>query len=312
MLRAPALLLLLLASTPQVALAQQGKEAPVGTFLTPGTKPDLAFGAYQRGFYQEAMREAQKRAANDPKDGAAMALIGELYRSGLGVDRSLEEAMRWYQLAAEAGDAQGAFALAIAHLRGEGVKPDPQKARSLLQQAAQKNHPAALYELGMLDLESDLQNPARAAESFTRAVSLGSADAAYALALLYKSGRGVSEDRNKAAQLMKQAASGDLVAAQIEYGIMLFNGDGTAKDEVAAAKLFQKAARIGNPLGANRLARLYVTGRGVERNMVEAMKWHLFARQNGLKDEWLDAQLATLSPDERRAAEAAARQLSPI
>ena len=311
-MRMPVLLLLLVTATSQVALAQQGREAPVGTFLTPGTKPDLAFGAYQRGFYQEAMREAQKRAANDPKDGAAMALIGELYRSGLGVNRSLEEAMRWYQLAAEAGDAQGAFALAIAYLRGEGVKPDQKKARSLLQQAAEKNHPAALYELGMLDLETDLQTPARAAENFTRSAALGSADAAYALALLYKHGRGVSEDRNKAAQFMKQAAATDLVAAQIEYGIMLFNGDGTAKDEAAAAKLFQKAARIGNPIAANRLARLYATGRGLERNMVEAMKWHLFARQSGLKDEWLDAQLATLTPEERRAAETGARQLNPF
>jgi TPR repeat protein len=125
----------------------------------------------------------------------------------------------------------------------------------------------------MLDLETDLQTPARAAENFTRSAALGSADAAYALALLYKHGRGVSEDRNKAAQFMKQAAATDLVAAQIEYGIMLFNGDGTAKDEAAAAKLFQKAARIGNPIAANRLARLYATGRGRERNMVEAMKW---------------------------------------
>ena len=45
-----------------------------------------------------------------------------------------------------------------------------------------------------------------------------------------------------------------LTAAQIEYAIMLFNGDGIAKDEAAAARLFMKAAKTGNPIAANRLA----------------------------------------------------------
>lgn len=307
-----ALLLLTLASLPTAALAQANKEAPIGTFLTQGTKPDLAFGAYQRGYYLEAMREAQKRLADNPRDGAALALIGELYRNGLGVNRSPEEALRWYRRATEAGDMQGAFALALAYLRGDGVKADPEAARHLLQQVAQKNHAGALYELGMLDLEGELQNPARAADYFARAAGLGHAEANYALALLYKAGRGITADRTKAAFLMKRAADLDLIAAQVEYAIMLFNGDGVEKNEAAAAQLFLKAARTGNPIAANRLARLHATGRGVERNMTEAMKWHLFARHSGLKDEWLDAQLNSLNPAERRALEAAMKPQSPF
>ena len=307
-----ALLLFGLISLPAAALAQANKEAPVGTFLAPNTKPDLAFGAYQRGYYLDAMREAKKRVAENPKDGAALALIGELYRNGLGIDRSTPDAIQWYRRAAEAGDAQGAFALAIAYLRGEGVKPDVQAARGLLQQAAQKNHAGALHELGMLDLEGELQNPARAADYFARAAALGNSESAYALGLLYKAGRGVTTDKSKAAQLMKQAADLDFTAAQIEYAIMLFNGDGTAKDETGAARLFMKAAKTGNPIAANRLARLYASGRGVERNMQEAMKWHLFARNAGLKDDWLDAQLNSLSPAERAAAEAAMKPQSPF
>jgi TPR repeat protein len=104
---------------------------------------------------------------------------------------------------------------------------------------------------------------------------------------------------------MKRAADLDLLAAQIEYAIMLFNGDGVEKDETAAARLFLKAARSGNPLAANRLARLYASGRGVNKDMVEAMKWHLSARNAGLKDEWLESHLTSLSPAERKALEAA-------
>ena len=89
---------------------------------------------------------------------------------------------------------------------------------------------------------------------------------------------------------------------------MLFNGDGMEKDEAAAARYFLKAASTNNPVAQNRLARLLVVGRGTPRNMVEAMKWHLLARSAGLQDEWLDSQLANLSPRERVAVDDAVRK----
>ncbi len=46
---------------------------------------DVAYGAFQRGFYLTAFNEASKRAQqNDP---AAMTLLGEIYAQGLGVGR---------------------------------------------------------------------------------------------------------------------------------------------------------------------------------------------------------------------------------
>jgi hypothetical protein len=59
----------------------------------------------------------------------------------------------------------------------------------------------------------------------------------------------------------------------------------------------------------NRLARLLVAGRGVEKNVVEGMKWHLLARAVGLNDEWLDQTLGTLSLSQRQQVEAAVQQL---
>jgi hypothetical protein len=47
--------------------------------------PDLAYGAYQRGHYNEAFREATLRLEKDKTDSAAMTLLGELYNQGLGV-----------------------------------------------------------------------------------------------------------------------------------------------------------------------------------------------------------------------------------
>ena len=88
---------------------------------------------------------------------------------------------------------------------------------------------------------------------------------------------------------------------------MLFNGIGVEKDEPASAKLFLKAAMRNNPVAQNRVARLLAAGRGLPRDMVEAMKWHLLARAAGEKDAWLDGELAKLSPQEKAAVEASLR-----
>ena len=55
-----------------------------------------------------AMREAKKRLADNPKDTAALALIGRLYAEGAGVARDHKQAMAWFKRAAETGGAQGA------------------------------------------------------------------------------------------------------------------------------------------------------------------------------------------------------------
>ena len=281
---------------------------PQVSYLSPDVELDLAFGAFQRGYYITALREAMKRIETQRKDAVAMTLLGELYKDGLGVRRDLKEAAHWYRLSADRGDPQGAFSLALAYLRGRGVEESRQNAVVWLEKAAAKNHSGALYNLGLLAIDGDLQDFDRARNMFSRAADLGNVDAAYALGLLYKEGRGAPIDAAKAAEWFRKAADANIVAAQVDFAVMLFNGDGVPKDEAAAARYFMKAASTNNPVAENRLARLYVVGRGVPRNMIEAMKWHLLARSAGLPDEWLDGQLSRLTPAERAAVDEAVRK----
>jgi len=109
----------------------------------PSGAPDLAYAAYQRGYYVTAMQEAMKRIKADPSDGPAMTLAGELYALGLGVRRDLAEAARWYKLAADTGDRQAIFALGIAKLKGEGVPKDRAGAAEMLEKAHAQNHAGA-------------------------------------------------------------------------------------------------------------------------------------------------------------------------
>jgi TPR repeat protein len=86
---------------------------------------------------------------------------------------------------------------------------------------------------------------------------------------------------------------------------MLFKGTGVAVDQVRAAKLFRLAAEQGNPVAQNRLARLYANGVVVKADPVQAAKWHLLAREEGLSDFSLDILLAKLTPQQRVEAERA-------
>ena len=101
--------------------------APTAT-VTPAPAPgqpnvDLVYGAYQRGQYKTAFDLATKRAQEngDPK---AMTMLGELYANAMGVKRDYAKAAEWYKRAADGGDREGMFALAMLRLAGRGGPVD--------------------------------------------------------------------------------------------------------------------------------------------------------------------------------------------
>ncbi|MFM2444751.1 MAG: hypothetical protein RJB09_1937 [Pseudomonadota bacterium] len=279
---------------------------PVTGPVKPGE--DIAFGAYQRGYFVTALKEAMKRIEKNKSDAAAMTLVAEIYRDGSGIRKNTAEAARWYKLAADRGDPQAQFHLAAAALRGEGIAEDRSLAKGLLQKAAAKGHAGALYNLGIMAIDGDIQDFTSAAEFFRKAAERGNMDGAYSLAVLYREGRGVPQDIPEAAKWLRRAADDHIAAAEVELAIMTFNGEGVTKDEAAAAKLFLRAAVRNNPIAMNRLARLHASGRGVRKNPVEAMKWHLLARAVGLQDEFLDGVLDRLTAQERADVEASVKK----
>ncbi len=267
-----------------------------------GAPPDLAFGAYQRGYFLTALQEATKRVAVNPKDAAAMTLIGEIYRDGLAVRRDVREAVRWYRLASALGDKQAAFQLGVVLLDGApDVPKDRAAAKAQFEKAAAANHPGALYNVGVLAIEGDDSTPpdfAKAAEDFKRAAIAGDDNGAYSYGVLLRQGRGVPLDIEESAHWLKRAAEGGIIAGQVEYAIMLFNGVGVERNEVEAAKIFQKAAAHDNPIAQNRLAHLYVSGHGVPRDLVQAAVWYSFAKAAGLEDAELEAATSHLTPEQ--------------
>jgi TPR repeat protein len=269
-----------------------------------GVPADLAFGAYQRGNFLYALLEAERRLDANPKDAAAMALIGEIYHDGAAVVGDDREASRWFRLASNLGDPQAAYQLGVLLLEGaKGVPKDPVGARAQFERAAAKNHPSALYNVGIMELNGvDGKTPdyAKAAQYFLRAANAGEDNAAYSYGVMLREGKGVPQDITEAAHWLKRAADDGIIAGQVEYAIMLFNGDGVPRDEGGAAKILLMAAARGNPIAQNRIAHLYAAGRALPRDLAKAAAWNSFAKAGGLQDQDLDVATAALTLDERR------------
>ena len=273
-----------------------------------GQEPDIAYGAYQRGYFLTAFAEATRRV-DEKNDVRAMTLLGELYSNGIGVPLDERKAAQWYRLAADRGDRDAIFALAIFNISRRAGLHDRAEAARLFASAAKLGHAAAAYDLGLLYLEGQQfpQDFSRAAELFRAAAQQGNSEAQYALATLYKDGKGVEKDPVEAARLLAAAAIAENLDALVEYAIALFNGTGVTKDESKAAALFRKAALRGSPIAQNRLARLLSVGQGAAANPTEAIKWHLIAKAGGNGDPYLDQFAAQQTPQVRAAAEKAAR-----
>jgi TPR repeat protein len=117
----------------------------------------------------------------------------------------------------------------------------------------------------------------------------------------------VPKDMKEATRLWALAALADNADAEVEYGIALFNGDGVARNEQAAAAMFRKAALRGNAVAQDRLARVLAEGRGAPKNPVEATKWHLISKARGETNLVLDDFVSKLDPATRAAGEKAAK-----
>ena len=136
-------------------------------------EPDMAYGAYQRGFYMMAFAIATRRVEQNG-DVKAMTLLGELYAHGYGITGDEAKAAEWYRLAADRGDREAMFALAMFHLGGRIANASSHEGTRLLAAAAKLGHAAAAYDLALVYMEGRLfpQDIARAAQLFRSAADL--------------------------------------------------------------------------------------------------------------------------------------------
>ena len=114
-----------------------------------------------------------------------MTLLGELYAGRLGVPENDAKAVESYKLAADRGDREAMFALAMFRLQGRGGPRDRDAGAEWLAAAAKLGHPLAGFDLALSTWKAiSPQDFTRAAEVLARAHT-GLPEAQYALGTLY-------------------------------------------------------------------------------------------------------------------------------
>jgi TPR repeat protein len=141
---------------------------------------------YSQGRYGEALALYRDLAEDYPHHGDLLAFIGQMHLRGLGTGANRDEAVLWYQRAADAGSPDSCVFLAGVYFK-QGRRDE---ARRLLERAAETNYLPALYYLGRT----------------------------------YELGNGVPIDIGRAYRYFAQAAAKGHVFAQRQLAVRLIRG----------------------------------------------------------------------------------------
>jgi TPR repeat protein len=184
---------------------------------------------------------------------AASNADAEAWLGAVLIDRGANrDGLRHIQRAADAGSSEGAHRLALVYAQGlAGTPRDEARALQLFEKAATAGHTRAQINLG----------------------------------ILYMRGLGVPRDLvNARAWLEKAAASGDPQALYTLGRAMDEGAEQIAPDPVRAADLYRRAAEKGHVLAGLRYGLALSEGVGIKRDIAQAQKWLMQARDNGVPE----------------------------
>jgi TPR repeat protein len=207
--------------------------------------------------------------------------LGDMAMKGLGRAKSEADANAFFKLAADKGDAAGLLSYGRNLAKGVGLKADPKEAIALLKRSAEMGNTDALDEMGALYLYGGAvkANAKRAVKFYEASVT-----------------RGVKKPRRQ-----RGTAFGGRPDAPTDIGRIYFNGQGVAKDLRQAIKWYELGASRGNQGGVGDLSWIFAQGPDGFRDPTRAV-WYtsLALGSDGLRDNAeLLRRLASL-PDEAK------------
>ena len=201
--------------------------------------------------------------------------LGYAYEFGIGTPFSIEEAMKYYEMAAKQNNTIGMTNLADLYLRENKLK----KAKPLLVKAAEKEHGYAQYLLAMNFFYYKQENNKEALYWLEKSASNDEPEALYQLGLYYAE----KADLAKAIKYYQRAAELNNAEAALELYYIYGEGFGVEQDEDKALFFLKKAAESGNQEVLDELAAMALSGQG---NM-DAKEAEYWIKKAGYTDEML-------------------------
>jgi TPR repeat protein len=223
--------------------------------------------------------------------------------------------------AAEAGDAESQYQLALRQLQGHGTSRDLESTARWLGRAADQGHTQAR---GLLDevLAGRFARPGDAdalVEIYRERANAGDGLASTKLGLSYRDGLGVDPDDAAALRWLEAGAEKGEVEAFAALGSMYDEGRGIERDRARAASWFRKAAERGHAGAQFALGSMVVQGDGIPKDVSEGLMWLELCRESEHSARYLLFRLeGELDPSQlaegraRAAAWRSAHGLAPV
>ena len=206
--------------------------------------------------------------------------LGYAYEFGIGTPFSIEEAMKYYEMAAKQNNTIGMTNLADLYLRENKLK----KAKPLLVKAAEKEYGYAQYLLAMNFFDLYSENNKEALFWLEKAANNDEPEALFQLGVYYSEGN----DLAKSIKYYQRAAELNHADAALELSYIYDEGAIVEQDDDKALFFLKKSAELGNQeaieeLAAQALVSLDQNGQG---NM-DAKEAEYWIKKAGYTDEML-------------------------
>lgn len=215
--------------------------------------------------------------------------IAQCYEYGIGVTKDINQALYWYQKAADQGSGAGMNALGSCYLNGKGVPIDYEKAAYWFKKAAENGSAAGEinYKEAKKRIEDKSKNTANSSviqndyQKNIEAAKNGDTQAQLKIGICYQTGNGVKQDYSAALEWYEKSANQGNADAQTCLGLCYGMGYGVSEDFVQAIKWWRKAANQGNAQAQYYLGNCYNHGTGVSVDKTHAALWYQKAADNG-------------------------------
>lgn len=201
--------------------------------------------------------------------------LGVAYWYGRGVVQDYAEAVKWFRLAAEAGDSEAQRGLGNAYWSGNGVEQDYRQAVEWYRRSSELGNRTATTSLGTAyhlgrGVKTDF---AKAVEWYRSAAEAGDSWGMHRLGIAYYYGHGVEKDLFESVKWNRLAAAAGLKEAQTFLGFAYTHGHGAEQNYAVGNKLYHLAAENGDAIAQRLLGSAHYYGRGVEQDYITGLMW---------------------------------------
>lgn len=256
-----------------------------------------AKAALQLRKYPEAAARFQKLAeAGDP---VAQFYLGRMAATALGMPKDLPKAIHWWQRSAQRGYVESQAVLGFHYMQGLGVERNYAEAARWSRLAAERGHGGSAYNLAKLYREGGhglRADPAEAEKWAKTAMAKGFSDPLQATPVrpqrspeavaMFDEGQRLfrAGDMAGAVRAFARCAQMGDASCQLQLGWHYEEGKGVSRNLGEAVKWYRAAAERNDPRAAGNLGNMYHFGRGVSKSCTAAVEW--YARGALHKDHW--------------------------